>query len=85
MPAGTYKAKGTYAGLIDEYKMPTSLPKELADKMRKLYEFKAFLENWQDQWDLRITSNEGWMPSKGRQDYDKMLEKLKKEDHSTKK
>ena len=37
LPAGTYKAKGTYSGLIDEYKVPASLPKELADKMRKMY------------------------------------------------
>ena len=83
LPAGIYKAKGTYSGLLDEYKAPASLTKELADKMRKMYEFKAFLENWREQWDLRITSDEGWMPSKGREEYDKMMEKLKKEDAAT--
>jgi hypothetical protein len=81
LPAGTYKSKGTYSGLLDEYKVPGSLDstnKETLDKLRKMYEFKAFLENWQDQWQLRITSEDGWLSPQERQNYDKMMEQLRK-------
>jgi hypothetical protein len=87
LPAGSYKARGTYSGLLDEYKMPDQLkeaPKETREKLRQVYEFVAFLETWQEQWDLRITSEDGWLPPEQRQQYQKMLEQMPKEDGTTK-
>jgi hypothetical protein len=88
LPAGSYKARGTYSGLLDEYKMPDQLkeaPKQTVDKLRQALEFTAFLENWQEQWDLHITSEEGWLPQEQGQQYKQMLEKMRKEDESGKK
>lgn len=65
LPAGTYTAEGTYSGLIDKYVVPTSLqnlPEETVGKLRQNYEFRAFLENWEEQWDLHITGEDGWLP-----------------------
>jgi hypothetical protein len=50
-----------------------------------VYEFVAFLETWQEQWDLRITSEDGWLPPEQRQQYQNMLEKMPKEDGAAKK
>jgi hypothetical protein len=89
LPAGKYTSKGTYSGLIDEYDT-TFLAKELAkegkktpaeqeallDKMRQIYNYKAFLESWTDQWPLKITGEKGWLPDKKASAYKAMLEKL---------
>jgi len=83
LPAGTYKAQGTYSGLLDEYKVPDQLkdvPKETVDKLRKAYEFKAVLENWKSQWTLKITSDKGWLPDKQRQQMKSMLKQLQKKE-----
>jgi len=81
--AGTYKARGTYSGLLDEFKVPDELkdaPKETINKVRQMYEFTAFLENWQDQWDLHITSENGWLTPEQRQRNKQMLENMPKDD-----
>jgi hypothetical protein len=83
LPAGLYKSHGVCSGLFDEYltKIPEELkavPKETIDKLRKQYEFTAFLENW--QWDLRITSEKGWLSPEQQQGYQKILKELQKED-----
>ena len=81
LPAGTYKARGTYSGLLDEYKISDQLkraPKETISKLRQVYEFTAFLENWQEQWDLRITSEEGWLSPGQAQQYQQMRERMPK-------
>ena len=83
LPAGTYKAQGTYSGLLDEYNVPDQLkdvPKETLDKLRKAYEFKAFLENWKSQWTLKITGDKGWLPDKQRQQMKSMLKQLQKKE-----
>ena len=88
LPAGTYKAQGSYSGLLDQYKVSgraKNLPKETLDKLRKVYEFKAFLENWESQWSLRITGDEGWLSAKQRQQLKGMLEKMQKEDEAANK
>lgn len=77
LPAGKYKSRGTYSGLIDEYditllaqelakegKMPAEEQQVLLDKLRAMYEYKAFLQSWIDQWPLKITSQKGWLPDK---------------------
>jgi len=77
LPAGTYTSTGSYSGLIDEYAVPEhamDLPEETVTKLRKAYEFKAFLENWEKQWSLKITSEEGWLEPAQRD----TVEKLKK-------
>ena len=70
---GVYKSTGTYSGLIDEYDtsaLEEQLTKndeisdeqrEMLDKLRSMYNNKAFLENWQQQWSLEITSKKGWL------------------------
>jgi hypothetical protein len=77
LPAGTYKSRGTYSGLIDEYdtsvfserlakegKKSPAEQKELLNKLRAICEHKAFLESWKDQWPLKITSEKGWLSDK---------------------
>ncbi len=85
LPAGTYKAQGSYSGLLDEYKVPDpskNTPKETLDKIRKMREFKAFLENWESQWSLRITSNQGWLPAEQRKQMERLLEQMRKEEEA---
>jgi len=41
-----------------------------------MYEHKAFLESWKDQWPLKITSDEGWLPDERASAVKAMLEKL---------
>lgn len=75
LPAGKYTSKGTYSGLVDEYdttslaeelekegKMPPAEQEALLNKLCAMYEYKAFLESWTDQWHLKITSQKGWLP-----------------------
>jgi hypothetical protein len=90
LPAGKYTSKGTYSGLIDEYDT-TLLAKELAkegkrsleeqqallNKLRAMYEYKAFLESWTDQWPLKITGEKGWLPDKKASAYKAMPEERK--------
>lgn len=79
LPAGTYKAHGSYSGLFDGYKVSDELkelPEETIDKLRKIYEYKAFLENWATQWPLEITGDEGWHPPEKRARMKKMLNQL---------
>jgi hypothetical protein len=88
LPAGTYKAQGIYSGLLDEYNVPDHSkdgPKAMLDRLRKMYEFKAFLENWESQWSLRNTGDEGWLPAERRQQMKRMLEKMQKEDEAANK
>ena len=83
LPAGTYSAQGIYSGLLDEFKTPDhfqELPEEMLDKLREQYEFRAFLENWESQWSLDITSDKGWLPEEHRQQMKNMLEQLQNED-----
>jgi len=64
LAAGTYISEGSYSGLIDEYALTgqaKNLPEETATKLRQAYEFKAFLENWDQQWSLKVTGEEGWL------------------------
>ena len=92
LPAGKYTSKGIYSGLIDEYditllakelakegKMPAEEQQALLDKLRAMYEYKAFLESWIDQWPLKITSQKGWLPDKQASASKAMLEKLSKQ------
>jgi len=73
LPAGLYKSTGTYSGLLDDYDT-SALEEQLAkngeisdeqqklvDQLRSSLEYKAFLESWQDQWSLEITSQKGWL------------------------
>lgn len=88
LPAGSYKARGTYSGLLDEYKVPDQLKgasEETISKLRKACEFTAFVENWEEQWDLRITSEVGWLPPEQAQHYKQMREDMHKEDGAAKK
>lgn len=84
LPAGTYKSRGTYSGLLDKYKVPNRLknaPKKrfILDQLRKTYEFRAFLENWKQQWELKITGEKGWLSPKQRQQAQKRLKQMQKE------
>jgi hypothetical protein len=88
LPAGSYTARGTYSMLVDEYRVPKQfkdVPKEAVDRLHQMYDFTAGLENWQDQWDLRITSEEGWLSPKEKQQLKGMLEKLREQQESDKK
>ena len=69
LPKGEYKAKGTYSLLVDEYQVSPEImkevPKEMLDEFCKVMSETtsntAFLENWQDQWDIKVTSEPGWL------------------------
>jgi len=89
LPAGKYKSRGTYSGLVDEYDT-SALAEELAkkgkkspaeqegllNKLRAMCEHKAFLESWKDQWPLKITGEKGWLPRKKAAELRNMREKL---------
>jgi hypothetical protein len=75
LSAGTYKAKGSYSGLLDEFNtslltadmtkkhgMVTEEDGKLLNKMHEMYDYKAFLETWATQWPLKMTGNKGWLP-----------------------
>ena len=54
-----------HSGLIDQYVVAgpgNTLPEETVAKLHQAYEFKALLENWEVQWDLRITGEKGCLP-----------------------
>ena len=88
LPAGKYKSKGTYSGLIDEYdttfwaeeiakegKGPPDEQKTLLKKWRQQVEHKAFLESWTEQWPLKITSQKGWLSEERASAVKRMREK----------
>ena len=89
LPAGTYTAEGRYSALLDGDFIPQwvqdaqGLPEELVEKMRQSYALKAFLENWEEQWDLRITSENGWLPSAKRKGFKQGLKAMADEDAKT--
>ncbi len=89
LPAGIYTSKGTYSGLIDDYDtsamedklaeeggLSTDEQEALLSKLRSMYENKAFLESWEDQWPLKITSETGWLPEEQVKTFTAMLENL---------
>lgn len=89
LPAGKYKSRGTYSGLIDEYdttllaielakegKKSPSEQETLLNKIREMYEHKAFLQTWKDQWPLIITSEKGWLSKEKAAKLRNMREKL---------
>jgi len=83
LPAGTYTAEGGYSGLLDDYAVPDfakNLPEEKISKLRQLYEFKAFLVNWESQWPLRITGDEGWLSPAQRKQFEKTLKGMREAD-----
>jgi hypothetical protein len=88
LPKGIYKAQGTYSGLVDNYKLPEGvkeLPEETLAKLKEMYEFKAFLENWKQQWNLIITGEVGWLPPEKRKLLEKFDEKFKQEEEKEQK
>ncbi len=73
LPSGIYKSTGTYSGLLDDFES-SALGKQLLEKeviteeeqkqidvLRSAIEYKAFLEDWKEQWSLNITSQKGWL------------------------
>ncbi len=89
LPAGKYTSTGSYSGLIDEYdttflagqlasegKVPSAEQELLLAKMRAMYEHKAFLEFWKEQWPLKITGDTGWLPAEQAAAVKEMLEKV---------
>ena len=69
LPSGKYTSKGSYSGLIDDFntsilegklaeegKISIDEQETLLNKVRSMYENKSFLESWDDQWPLKITS-----------------------------
>jgi hypothetical protein len=93
LPAGKYTSKGTYSGLIDDYntsameaelvkegKMSPDEQKALLNKLRSMCDNKAFLELWEDQWSLKITSETGWLSEEKAKAVNSMLENLDQQD-----
>lgn len=79
LPKGEYKAKGTYSMLVDEYQVSPQMkdvPKEALDKLREIMNNKALLENWQDQWDVNVTSDRGWLPPEQASGLKQMMKQL---------
>ena len=80
LPAGTYLSKGRYSGLIDMM-MPIMDGKETffnfmtedqRDTVRGQFEYKAWVDNWDERWSLKITSNKGWLSEEQRISTEKM-------------
>lgn len=92
LPAGTYRSKGAYSGLIDEYDATEMLKgleqvgkvdargrEEVVAKVREMYEHKAFLQSWKPQWPLTITADQGWLPPEQAATTKAMMQKVKAE------
>jgi hypothetical protein len=87
LPAGTYTSEGSYSGLIDEYALPgeaKDLPEETVAKLREAYDFKSFLENWEQQWSLKVTGEEGWLAPAQRGAAEDLLKQMAEEDSKKK-
>lgn len=83
LPAGRYISEGGYSGLLDEYVVPrelANLPEEALSGLREGYEFMAFLENWEKQWSLEITDEEGWLTPDERAAFEKQMRLMAEED-----
>lgn len=76
LPAGTYKAKGKYAALTDEFDSASYLAQYVKDgekpspgvldglaKSRAANEWSAWLTDWDAEWPLKITAKGGWLRS----------------------
>jgi len=77
LPAGFYKAQGIYAKLTDEYVVPDmfkTMPQETIDKLRKMVEFRGFLEDWLPKWPLEITGEDGWLNPEQRKIFERVLQ-----------
>lgn len=81
LPAGLYRAQGTYALLTDEGEVPEafqSMPQEIVDKMRERMSFRAMTGNWQAYWPLEITSDQGWLEGAQREQMKQLMEMTEK-------
>ena len=82
LPAGTYTAKGGYTLITDAWQVPEALkamPEETVENFRKMYDFKAYLENLKPRWPLEITGDGGWLDPQRREQLERMLEQMKEE------
>ena len=82
LPAGTYTAKGGYTLITDAWQVPEALkamPEETVENFRKMYDFKAYLENLKPRWPLEITGDGGWLDPQRREKLERMLEQMKEE------
>ncbi|MBT5927981.1 MAG: hypothetical protein HOH33_15345 [Verrucomicrobia bacterium] len=76
---GNYKTEGEYSGLLDEFIVPeafSKLPEETISKIREQVEFKAFMENWNPQWSLKITEEEGWLNAVERKQMEQLIKTI---------
>ncbi|MDB4746074.1 hypothetical protein OAG52_02675 [Verrucomicrobia bacterium] len=83
LPAGSYTSEGSYSGLLDEYALPgqiKDLPDETVAKLREAYEYKAFLENWEQEWSLKMTGEEGWLTPVQRKAFENLQKQMAEED-----
>ncbi len=88
LPVGFYRSEGTYSGLIDEFDLTelqeslTKSEKPEAEKeqtlanIREMYNHKAFLENWEQEWSLEITGGQGWLPPEAAAPIEKLKAKM---------
>ncbi len=91
LPAGKYVSKGNYSGLVDvldtskaealfrgqsQTGMLTDQQRASLQKVHETADYKAWLENWETQWPLRITGEKGWLPEDKAEESRKLKEKL---------
>ena len=50
-----------------------ALPQETLDKLRKMFEFMAGPGNWEPQWPLEITRDDGWLDPEQRKQLERLL------------
>jgi RNA polymerase sigma factor (sigma-70 family) len=77
LPAGVYKAQGTYSLITDEFQvheMFKAMSKEFIEKMREKMEYQVHCETWQTKWLLHITGEQGWFDDQQREQFERMLE-----------
>ena len=62
---GIYKARGTHSKLDNEYEVSDNLnslvPRRVLVGLQQMFEFRAVLQNWEQQWKLDISGREGWL------------------------
>jgi RNA polymerase sigma factor (sigma-70 family) len=80
LPAGVYKTRGTYTVISDEYQVPDAFkafPQDTVARLKAENSYTAFMEKWQTQWPLQITSDEGWLDPRARARAERIQKLLK--------
>jgi RNA polymerase sigma factor (sigma-70 family) len=83
LPMGVHRAQGSYSMITDEFQVPEAfkaVSNDVIEKMRENVEYRVHCETWQTKWSLRITAEKGWLDEQQREQFQRMIETLDKQE-----